>query len=74
MSRDQDPRPDAVGTRLLSAKDAALYLSVSDRTLWSWGNSGVIPRLNIGIGQRPMIRYDMRDLDRWIEQSKSSKR
>lgn len=48
---------------LLKSKDAAAYLSVSPRTLFSLASSGAIRRIKIG---PKMVRFDVAELDRWI--------
>jgi excisionase family DNA binding protein len=57
-----------VETMLLRAKDAALALSISERTLWSLTQSRDIPSVRIGRA----VRYDPRDLLAWIEYKKKS--
>ena len=51
---------------LIGAYRAAKLLSISERTLWSMSISGEIPSLKI----RRARRYDLRDLDRWIQEQK----
>ena len=51
---------------LLTAKQAAAALSISERTLWELTRSGEIPRLKIGAS----VRYDVRDLTAWIDKKK----
>ena len=60
--------------RLRSARDAAAYLGISERTLWTLGNRGEIRQVRFGHGHRKAIRYDQRDLDEWIERSKGGRR
>jgi excisionase family DNA binding protein len=55
--------------RLVPSKTAAQVLAISERTLWSLQNRGEIPSVRIG----RCIRFDLRDLDRWIEAHKRSK-
>ncbi len=55
--------------RLLSEKEAALYLGVSLDTLRRLRYSGKLDYVPIGQTGRG-IRYDLADLDLWILQSK----
>ena len=56
------------GRLLLSPREAAAKLSMSQRTLWTLTASGEIPRVKIG----RLVRYDPRDLRRWIEATKQT--
>jgi excisionase family DNA binding protein len=58
--------PDSISKLLLTAREAARALAISERTLWSLTNNGDIPSVRIGRA----VRYDPRDLDRWIERQK----
>lgn len=51
---------------LLSAKETAKRLAISERSLWSLTNAKQIPHLRIG----RTLRFDPRDLDAWIERRK----
>ena len=60
---------------LLTAREAARALAMSERTLWSLtkreterGIEGEIPALRIGRS----IRYDVRDLQAWIDAHKGN--
>jgi excisionase family DNA binding protein len=66
--------PEQPAPRLLRAKEAAAYLNMSTRTLWSLSNMGKIPTVRFGTGGRGSVRYDLRDLDAWIEANKAGKR
>lgn len=50
--------------RLLSAREAAVYLGLSHRTLWAWAQQGVITVVRI----RRRVLFDRVDLDRMIEE------
>ena len=58
------------GPRLLTSKEAAVYLGISTRSLWALENRGVMPAVRFGAGRRQSVRFDIRDLDRWIEAGK----
>jgi excisionase family DNA binding protein len=58
------------GTRLLDVKEAAAFLNVSTRTLWSMANSGELPSVRI----RRRVLFDLRDLEAFIEAAKSTKK
>lgn len=57
--------PDPV---LVTAREAAKMLAVSERTLWTLTNSGELPRVPIGARG---FRYDVADLRAWIEARKA---
>ncbi len=49
--------------RLLSAREAGLYLGLSHRTVWAWGQQGLIPVVRL----RRRVLFDRVDLDKVIE-------
>lgn len=51
---------------LLTPRQAAKALALSERTLWELTRRGEIPRLKIGAS----VRYDVRDLQAFIEKKK----
>ena len=51
--------------KLLSAKEAAEFLGVSERTLWEWTNKGTIKSIRIE-GSR-LVKYTLDDLNSTIE-------
>jgi excisionase family DNA binding protein len=51
---------------LVTAREAATALSISERTLWGLTAAGKIPVVRIGRA----VRYDPRDLQAWIERNK----
>lgn len=62
-----DSRTSQQQALLLTPRDAAKLLAVSSRTLWSL----TIPRgrlRSVRIGRS--VRYDVRDLETWIEKQK----
>ncbi|MFC1782009.1 helix-turn-helix domain-containing protein [Planctomycetota bacterium] len=52
---------------LLSAKDTAKALSISERTLWTYTKNGEIPCVRLG----DRVLYDPQDLRAWIELKKN---
>lgn len=52
-----------INARLLDAKQAAIYLGIGARLLWSLTNCGDIASIRIG---SRAVRYDVRDLDLYI--------
>ena len=48
---------------LLSLKDAARALAVSDRSLWEWTKAGKVPHVRLG----RRVLYSPDDLRRWVE-------
>ena len=56
----------AIRTRLMTAREAAKYLNISERTLWALSNGGELPRVQIGRA----VRYDAADLEAFINSNK----
>jgi excisionase family DNA binding protein len=57
---------------LLTAREAAGALSVSERTLWELTASGELPVLRLpGRGKARALRYDVADLRAWIDRLKA---
>ena len=57
--------------RLVDDKAAADYLDMKPSTLRSWRCRGVGPvYIKLGCGKRSAVRYDLRDLARFIEQGR----
>jgi excisionase family DNA binding protein len=54
-------------SRFLTTKDAARYLGISERTLWSYVKSQLVRVIRFG----KACRYDPRDLDAFVESRKS---
>jgi hypothetical protein len=63
---------EALGPRLVTRRQAAAMLAVSERTLWGWTKCGLVPAIRLpGRGKKPRaIRYLVKDLERWIERTK----
>jgi excisionase family DNA binding protein len=55
-----------VGDRLLTAKDLGELLNVPESWVREHTRSGAIPHVRLG----RWIRYDMSDVDEWLEQIK----
>ena len=71
----KDARPPSpLSQRLLTASEAATYLGISERTLWTLSNCGEIKSVRFGKGKRKSVRLDVRDLDDWIEKNKKGRR
>ena len=58
------------GPLLVNARDAARLLAIGERLLWSLTNRRDIACVRIGRA----VRYDVRDLESWIESHKSKRR
>jgi excisionase family DNA binding protein len=58
--------PGTVHSWLVDTRHAAALLCLSPRTLWTLQNCGEIPVVRIGRA----VRFDLRDLERWIESQK----
>ena len=61
-------KPTNIPRRLLSVKEASRYLCVSERTLYTMTKENVIPSVRL----RRVVRYDIKDLDKYIEAAKAS--
>lgn len=57
--------------RLLDVDDAARYLAQSDKGIRELITNGQLPYIQKVPGRSPYL-IDIRDLDRWIERSKTS--
>ena len=53
---------------LLTVKNAAKYLSISERKLWSLTECGDIPAVKFG----RCVRYDVADIDAFISKQKTT--
>ncbi|MDA0810705.1 MAG: helix-turn-helix domain-containing protein [Planctomycetota bacterium] len=53
-------------TPLLTVRETADVLRVSERTLWTLTNSGELPSVRVGRS----VRYDQNDLAAWIRSRK----
>ena len=60
----------APGPRLLKLDEAAHYVALSPRTVWSLGASGELPVVRVGRS----ARFDRVDLDALIEHKKKGRR
>jgi excisionase family DNA binding protein len=59
---------DADPPTLITARDAAKVLGICDKSLWNATHRGEIPAVKLGRS----VRYDPRDLNRWIESNKAT--
>jgi excisionase family DNA binding protein len=57
------PRLPATGEVVLTLREAAAKLRISERTLRSYVKRGIIPHLRLGRN----ILFPLRPLERWIE-------
>jgi excisionase family DNA binding protein len=57
-----------IAPALLTAPQAAAYLSISERLLWSLTQRGELPAVKIGRA----VRYHRPDLEAWIEARKKA--
>ena len=62
---------DPLPPRLLRSKEAASYIGVGTRTLWTLTNLRQIQAVRFDTGGRGSVRYDREDLDAWIEVQKA---
>lgn len=56
----------AIAPRLVKPREAAAYLAISERKLWSLTQDGRIPAVRLDRS----VRYDVADLDRFIQAAK----
>jgi len=61
---------DAAKKRLLSVREAAQYLGVQERTIYSWASQEKIPSVHIG----RRLLFNQEELDRIIEACKREAR
>jgi excisionase family DNA binding protein len=61
---------ESIAPLLLTPRQAALLLAVSERTLWGLGDRGEVPRVLIGRA----VRYRLRDLEDYCERMARSAR
>lgn len=69
------PRPQTKSEsmpRLMTAKELAEELRVSDKMIQEWVKSGV-PILNIGTSARPNLRFDREKVLAWLDAGKPAK-
>ena len=59
-----------ISPRLLDLADAARYLSMGDKALRALIQRGELPFVQTIVGRSPYL-LDIRDLDRWVEKSKT---
>ena len=72
--RDHAQRPEVIedskpAPLLIDASGAARLLAIGTRKLWELTNRRDIPCVRIGRA----VRYDVRDLESWIESHKSKR-
>jgi len=65
LPQEQIPEP-----MLLTTRQAAKVLTVSERTLYSLTKTGAIPAVKLGVRG---LRYDPRDLLAWIDRAKTAR-
>jgi excisionase family DNA binding protein len=57
---------------MMTVKDVASLLQCSDKTVYSWVETGYagIPAIKIGSGKKSLVRFDPADIHQWIQQWK----
>jgi hypothetical protein len=60
-------KSQSIYNKLINSKQAAEYLCVSPRKLWDLSKTGRIPTVKID----RVVRYDVEDLNAFIDQQKS---
>lgn len=61
-------RTESIEPLLLTARDTARMLAISERSLYSLTKAGALPAVRIGRS----VRYDPGDIRAWIESAKKS--
>lgn len=56
--------------RLLKMEEACKYVSLHKNVIWDLIKQKKFPYVNISRGKRPVYRFDIKDLDKWIEKKK----
>lgn len=54
--------------RLLKIQEAADYIGISPDKIRDWIAKRRIPFKNVSMGKKAIFRFDLRELDRWIDQ------
>lgn len=54
--------------KLLTAKDVAEIIGCSEKTVYSWAQTGytAIPAIKIGRGKKSLLRFDAAEIEKWI--------
>jgi excisionase family DNA binding protein len=64
--------------KLLTAKDVAKIIGCSEKTVYSWAETGYtkIPAIKIGNGRKSLLRFDADEIHKWIQiwKERTSKR
>jgi excisionase family DNA binding protein len=68
FKKGQKVMSDIPKQRLIRPKDAAVYLCISERKLFSMTKEETIPAIKMGRS----VRYDVVDLDAFIQQAKAN--
>lgn len=66
----QQTNKQTIEPMLLTPRQAARALNISERTLWQRTKDGVIPAIKLG----HLVRYSPDDLRDWIRQASGEKR
>lgn len=58
---------------LLTAKEVAAIIGCSEKTIYSWAETGYaeIPVIKFGNGRKSLVRFDSADIELWITQWKT---
>ncbi len=54
---------------LMDVKELSAYLRVKPGTIRCWVSQGVIPFDKLGPGEKGCVRFDKKEIDRWIRGS-----
>jgi excisionase family DNA binding protein len=68
LKRETYSRETTMDKLLLTPKDAAAALSISERTLWQLTKDGTIPAVRL----RRSVRYDVGALRAWLDRQQQT--
>lgn len=57
--------------RLLNTQEAADYLKINPHKIRKLVHNKEIAFLNVSDGKNPSYRFDIKDLDKWVEKNKT---
>ena len=60
---------EPLANRMLTPKEVAELLKVTDRTIYNWTRKGLLVAFKVGL----VVRYSVADLDRFIEANKTNR-
>ena len=68
MKSMETPKPAPSLPSLINAQEAAQLLGVKPSTVHEWQRFGYLPCVRYGRGKRQLVRFDIAELSRWIQE------